>query len=319
MSTLTAPQKLAKGRGDTLCAEAETRLNAFSLFGFGAKDKFSEAAEKFKMAGNQYKLGTCWEEAGNAYSKAASNFGASDEKLEDINATVDAAQCYKKDRLCADKAIAAFEKAIDAYNMSGRFSRSGQYLKEVAEIHEANEDWESAVEVYEQAAQIQLSDNKRTAADKLLIQAASLLADKVNDYARAAGTYLTIGTQCMESNLGKFAAKGHFFCYLLCLTAMGDCVALSEGIEKCKEIDYSFSTSRECTFMESISMAMQEQELPDYATACAEFDNITPLDPWKTSLLLKGRQHIQVDVGEGDEGGDVVEDDGEAGDDDDLL
>jgi hypothetical protein len=29
-----------------------------------------------------------------------------------------------------------------------------------------------------------------------------------------------------------------------------------------------------------------------YATACAEFDRITPLDPWKTSILLKAKKSI---------------------------
>ena len=319
MSALTGPQKQAKVRGDTLVAEAETRLKGFSLFGFFADAKHSDAAEKFKMAGNQYKLGTCWEDAGNTFFLAAEHFKAGDENLEYINATVDAAQCYRKDRLCADKAIMAFTTAIDEYNMSGRFSRSAQFLKEVAEIHESNEDWENAVEVYEQAAQIQMGDNKRTAADKLQVTAAGILADKLNDYARAAGTYLKIGTECMESNLGKFAAKGHFLSYLLCLTARGDCVALSEGIGKCKEIDYSFSSSRECTFLERLCLAMQEQDLPEYASACAEYDNITPLDPWKTSLLLRGRQHIEVDVGEADDGGDMVEDEVDGGDDDDLC
>lgn len=29
-----------------------------------------------------------------------------------------------------------------------------------------------------------------------------------------------------------------------------------------------------------------------FATACADFDRITPLDPWKTSILLLAKNHI---------------------------
>lgn len=41
----------------------------------------------------------------------------------------------------------------------------------------------------------------------------------------------------------------------------------------------------------------------DFAQACADFDRITPLDPWKTSVLVRIKRHL----GEG--GGEEEEDD----------
>jgi hypothetical protein len=44
--------------------------------------------------------------------------------------------------------------------------------------------------------------------------------------------------------------------------------------------------------------ASDERNLEDFAQACADFDRITPLDPWKTSLLLKTKQFIADVVGD---------------------
>jgi alpha-soluble NSF attachment protein len=51
----------------------------------------------------------------------------------------------------------------------------------------------------------------------------------------------------------------------------------------------------------------------DFSQACADYDRISPLDPWKTSVLLKAKRHIDAAAGEGDEDGE-----GGAGHDEDV-
>jgi alpha-soluble NSF attachment protein len=43
--------------------------------------------------------------------------------------------------------------------------------------------------------------------------------------------------------------------------------------------------------------ACDEVSLEDFGDACADFDRITPLDPWKTSMLLKAKKFISDQVG----------------------
>jgi len=50
-------------------ADAEARLKKFSFFGSGSK--FEEACEMYEKAGNCYKVEEKWQEAGDAYMKAA--------------------------------------------------------------------------------------------------------------------------------------------------------------------------------------------------------------------------------------------------------
>jgi hypothetical protein len=38
----------------------------------------------------------------------------------------------------------------------------------------------------------------------------------------------------------------------------------------------------------------------EFAQACADFDRISPLDPWKTTVLLKAKRHIDAAAGGGD-------------------
>lgn len=317
-SVLAASQATAKKRADDLFKEATDRTNAFTPFGFGRSAANSDAAEKFKMAANQYKLANAYENAGDTFLKASELFKLVDEKLEGTNALVEAAQCYKKDNLLVEKAISTFQLAIEDYNLSGRISRSCQYVKEIAEIYEANENYEFAAQAYEQLSSMYTSDNQASRSKDALLKMATIFADKLQEYQRAAEVYKDVGSKALESNLGKFSAKGHFFNYLLCLTALGDCVAVSQGIETCKTIDYSFGNSRECDFMVKIAQALRDNDQIAYATACSEFDNITPLDPMKTSLLLKGRMTIQDITGEFDEAAELGGE-GDGGDDDDIL
>jgi alpha-soluble NSF attachment protein len=38
--------------------------------------------------------------------------------------------------------------------------------------------------------------------------------------------------------------------------------------------------------------AVEGYDADAFAQACADYDRITPLDPWKTSMLVKVKRHI---------------------------
>jgi len=47
--------------------------------------------------------------------------------------------------------------------------------------------------------------------------------------------------------------------------------------------------------------AFETMSVDDYGQACEDFDRITPLDPWKTSMLLQAKKFISDVSGEGDD------------------
>lgn len=53
----------------------------------------------------------------------------------------------------------------------------------------------------------------------------------------------------MGSRLGQYSAKSHFMMCLLCHLALGDAVAVQQKLDAFKNVDFSFSTARECEFI----------------------------------------------------------------------
>ena len=52
--------------------------------------------------------------------------------------------------------------------------------------------------------------------------------------------------------------------------------------------------------------ACEDTSLEAFAKACADFGLITPLDPWKTSMLLKAKKFIADMAGEDGDGVDLT-------------
>jgi alpha-soluble NSF attachment protein len=297
---------LAAERATKQRAEAEGCLGRMTLFGFGKTQKHYDAAEKFKDAGNSYKMAEDFDAAAKMYTKASENFKLGDADTDSVSTMVDAAGCYEKTN--KELAVDSYQKAIEYYNIQGRWQRSSQYLKKVAEIYEEEKDVEGAMSAYEEAASMYANDGKKSQAQACRLKIANLAATE-EMYEKAGKIFGEMGVDCMDSNLGKYAAKGHFFNASLCMLAIGDLVAVTNKLESYKNADFSFGTSRECQFIEQLVSAVSENSSQAYAQACADFDRISPLDPMKTTVLMKGKAHImedseEVDLSGLDTGGD---------------
>ena len=103
-----------------------------------------------------------------------------------MNAIVEAGNCYKK--IDPVKAISTFEKAISIFQDCGRFAQTARYYKEIAEIYEADNNPEQAVQNYEEAAKIFGQDKQKSKASDCLKKVA-LLATEAGNLARAAENF----------------------------------------------------------------------------------------------------------------------------------
>jgi alpha-soluble NSF attachment protein len=297
MSGVSKSKAMALERATKQRAEAEGCLGRMSLFGFGKTQKHADAAEKYKDAGNSYKMGEDFRSAAAMYELASDNFKVGESDTDTVSMMVEAATCYEKtDKV---KCVEAYQKAIEFYNIQGRWQRSSQYLKKVAEVYEGEGDIEQAMSAYEEAASMYANDGKPSQAQSCNLKIAGM-ATSAEMYDRAAKIYGEIGITCMDSNLGKYAAKGHFFNAALCHLAIGDVVQIQNKVEEFKNVDFSFGTSRECQFIDQLVEAVAENNSQAYAQACADFDRISPLDHQKTTILMKGKSHIMEDNDEVD-------------------
>ena len=217
--------------------------------------------------------------------------------------------CYKKSNP-AD-AVQAFAQAVSLYTDNARITQAAKLSKEIAELYENEEIEEDdkshivlAIEAYEQAAELFGMEDSKSAASQCLGKIAELCSAALDppDYSRASKIYDDLGRRCLSSNLLKFNAKGHFLQAIMCHLAHGDDVGAEQAAAKYESLDYTFGDSREGKFGNALIEAVKGYDVEEFSTACFEFDRISKLNPWQTSILVKVKRSI-------DEGGDGDDDD----------
>jgi len=85
----------------------------------------------------------------------------------------------------------------------------------------------------------------------------------------------------------------YLFNSFLCVLAKQDTVGARRALEKYKDLDPTFPVQRECKLCETILEACENLDVDSFTTAVAEFDAMTPLDPFRTHLLLQAKKMIE--------------------------
>ncbi|KAM6128364.1 beta-soluble NSF attachment protein isoform 2-T2 [Pterocles gutturalis] len=245
-----------------LMAEAEKRVKGSHSFLrglFGGNTRVEEACEMYTRAANMFKIAKNWSEAINC-----------------LNA------------------------AIDIYTDMGRFTIAAKHHITIAEIYEAElVDIEKAIAHYEQAADYYKGEESNRqvgfSANKCLLKVAAYAA-QLEQYQKAIEIYEQVGTNTMDNPLLKYSAKEYFFKAALCHFIVDELNA-KLALEKYEEMFPAFTDSRECKLLKKLLEAHEEQNCEAYTEAVKEFDSISRLDQWLTTMLLRIKKSIQ---GEGD-------------------
>jgi alpha-soluble NSF attachment protein len=216
--------------------------------------------------------------------------------------------CYKKSS--PTDAIDAYHAAIAIMTDAGRLLQAAKLSKELAELFESEgldtEEKSSvvlAIESYEQAADLFGADESKSQANQMLAKVAELCSAALDppDLIRAAQIYNDLGRTCLDSNLLKYNAKGFFLQAILCHLANNDAIAAAQAYSRYNSLDYTFGDSREGKLCQKLIEAVEGFDSEGFATACFEYDRISKLDPWKTSMLVKVKRSIADEAGDGDD------------------
>ena len=204
----------------------------------------------------------------------------------------------------------SYNAAIAILTDAGRLTQAAKLSKEVGELFETEgldtEEKSSvvlAIESYEQAAELFDADQSNSQASQMLAKVAELCSAALEppDLLRAAQIYNDLGRKCLDSNLLKFNAKGYFLQAILCHLANSDSIAAEQAMARYSSLDYTFADSREGKLCQKLIETVEGFDSEGFATACFEYDRISKLDPWKTSMLVKVKRTIESETGEGDE------------------
>ncbi|XP_060769108.1 N-ethylmaleimide-sensitive factor attachment protein, alpha a [Neoarius graeffei] len=278
-----------------LVAEADKKMKmSASFFGtfFGSSSKAEEACDMYARAANMFKMAKNWRAAGDAFYQAAKVHLKTKNKHNAAVSFIDAGNAYKK--VDPEEAIKCLTRAIDIYTDMGRFTIAAKHHITVAEVYESDLlDIDKAVAHYEQAGDYYKGEESKSSANKCLLKVATYAA-QFEQYQKAIQIFEEIGTYSMDNTLLKYGAKDHFFKAALCHFCV-DMLNAKLAVQRYEEMFPAFSDSRECKLLKKLLQAHEEQDVDAYANAVKEFDSITRLDQWYTTMLLRIKKTVQED------------------------
>ncbi|EYU35231.1 hypothetical protein ABFS82_06G125700 [Erythranthe guttata] len=274
-------------RGEDFEKKAEKKLSGWGIFG----SKHEDAADLFDKAANAFKLAKSWDQAGAVYVKLANCHLKLDSKHEAANSYADAAHCYKKGN--AKEAIPCLEQSVNLFLDIGRLNMSARYYKEIAELYEQEQNLEQAIVYYERAADLFQSEDVTTSANQCKQKIAQYAA-QLEQYQKSIDIYEDIARQSLNNNLLKYGVKGHLLNAGICQLCKGDVVAITNALERYQDLDPTFSGTREYKLLSELAAAVDEEDIAKFTDAVKEFDSMTQLDAWKTTLLLRVKEAVKA-------------------------
>lgn len=267
--------------------KADKKMQGWSIFG----SKYDDAAELYEKAGNSYKLAKSWDKAGSTYIKLANCHLKLESKHEGASAYVDAANCYKKTN--NQEAVRCLNLAVNLFMEIGRLSMAAKHCKEIGDLYETEENLELAMEYFERAADLFRGEEVTSTANQCQLKVAQFAA-QLEQYPKAIEIFEEVARQSINNNLLKYSVKGYLLNAGLCHICKGDVVAINNALEKYQEIDPTFSGTRECKFLADLANAIDEEDVVNFTDVVKEFDSMTRLDQWKTSLLLRAKNTLKA-------------------------
>lgn len=282
---------MAAAAADELAAKAEKKLKG-GLLGNMFGNKKEDAIELFQEAANKYKQVKMFSQCGDMHKRCAEIQMELNDKFSAATSFQAAFQAYKKDDGSVKVAVECLQQAIDLHINNGRFSQAAKFHKEAGELYEAELNYPKAIEHFQFAGDYYKGEDQTSSGNQCLLRVAVLSAEQ-EDYKRAIEVYEQVAASSLDVALLKWSVKDYFFQAGLCHLASNDMVAARRAIDKYQDQDVSFSDTRECALLKELLEAVDEQDVERFTNAIFEYDQISKLDKWKTTILLRIKNSLK--------------------------
>lgn len=286
-------------KANLLMREAEKKYKGGFLGFLSSKaDRADEATELIKQAANIYKLAKDWEGAADAYLKCAQI--EKENKGDPADQYLEAANMQKKFNTA--QAVKTMELAVEALCSDGKITQAARVKKSIGETYESEKQYVLAAKNYQDAVDLyQTEGESNTTTNNILLKVPELriLAEENREHiAEGIKIYEQVANKYLEHKLTAPSAKDLFFRASILHLANDDSVGASNALEKYTDVDPTFATSRECKFIRGLIKAIESKDVQAFSDECWEFNNITPLDRWKTTVLNRAKTHLEKSIKE---------------------
>ncbi|KAL5058277.1 hypothetical protein RYX36_029881 [Vicia faba] len=277
--------------GQQLANKAEKKLFCCcALFG----SNYQDAAELFLKSAKSFKLAKSWEKAGSIFIKSAKCHIKLDNKFDAAKAYVDASHCFNK--TSRKGAIKCLNKAVTIFTEIGQHIMAARYCKEIGELYELDQDLENAKSYFERAAELFDFRGDSTTSVIQCKQKVAQLSAQLQEYQKAIKIYEDIAQQSLNSNLLKYGVRGYLLNAGLCELCRGDIVAITNALERYQELDLTFSRTREYKFLADLTTSIDNEDVANFTRVVKEFESITRLESWKSTLLTRVMDALEAKV-----------------------
>ena len=290
----TAEQIKLENEASKLMAQAKKRMEQnflISFFQASGQSKYEDAADMIERASTKYKLAKAWSKAADGYLRLAEDvyarIGSAHEQGTNF---VEAANCFKK--IDSERAIECFKKAAKTFADIGRLAIAAKHLKECGDLLELKErKLEEAMKAFEAAADLYQSEEQQSTANQCKLRVAQI-AGELGKYETAFETFEECARHAAENNLLKYSAKAYLLQAGICRLCFQDPVGVLNACERYKDIDPLFLNSREDELLRDLANASEQGDQDLFANKLGSYDDISRLDAWKTTLLLRAKKRI---------------------------
>ncbi|KAL7623990.1 vesicular-fusion protein S17 [Parahypoxylon ruwenzoriense] len=265
--------------------------SGFSLFG-GREEKYMNAADLYIEAANAFRMQKMNREAGQAFEKAAAVQNKQLNEPDDAaNTLVDAFKVYRKEN--PEDAVRCLDFAVNQYCKKGNFRRAAQHKENMGEVYEVEiGDSKRALECYEAAAGWYEGDNAAALANKLWLKVADIAALD-GDYYKSIEQYEKVAGASINNNLMRYSVKDYFLKAGICHLATGDIVAVNRALEKYRDLDPTFPSTREHQLLVDLMGAIEAGDQGQFTDKLFQYDQMSKLDKWKTTILVRVKNSIE--------------------------
>lgn len=263
----------------------------FSFFG-GRTEKYENAADLYTQAANAFRIQKLNKEAGQAFEKAATIQTQNlNEPGDSANTLQEAFKVYRKSD--PEDAVRVLSSAIQYYVLNGNLRRAATQQQYLAEVYETElGDVKNALEAYEKTAEWFDADNAEALANKHFLKAADLAALE-SDYYKAIDHYERIARTSINNGLMKWSVKDYLLKAGLCHLATNDMVSANRALESYRDVDPTFNSTREHQLLVDLIQTMEARDQEAFADKLFQFDQLSKLDKWKTTILLRIKNGIE--------------------------
>lgn len=267
-------------RGDEYYQMAEKQLKKR----FFKKERYQDAVDLFKKAGNSYKSTKDWSHAGDAYSRATECYKKLKNPIQSALTAISASEMYSKEPDSFENATNMLNYAINFYKSTDDASKVGNLLCQLAELLETQKKYDEAIKSYEEASKYYQTSREDTQATNQLIKIGDLYC-LLNRWIDAANIYKKIAQKYLENSLTELIACKYCTKVILCRIAGDDTIGAESQLTELGEKSRQWKLSEEYTMLQQCLKGIEDGNYNEFNSSISKYNEYKDIDEWTKKIF----------------------------------